>query len=271
MAINKKLIHFKTKAAYDREKEAGNILDTSIVYVKDAKKIYTHGEEYNGDSYTKAEADSLHDNLRKGITAVLNKVNNNKTETDSDLTAIYNEFDNYQRTLTAGEGIKIENNTISSTLDTSLIRIVTSLPTTGIEINKIYVLPNSSGEGNNIYDEYIYANGAWEKVGSFSSSTGTGKRKVEITVSINADGNIQPQLVTEQMMQDLNDVYENKNAELYLTVIVHDASEIVTYIQYNPLSEQHIDGEGNTTYYLYFNASGAKFIFTKDQHILIPT
>ena len=58
MAINKKLIHFKTYEAYNKEKEAGNILDKSIIFVKDAKKICTHDEEYNGDSYTKSEVDN---------------------------------------------------------------------------------------------------------------------------------------------------------------------------------------------------------------------
>ena len=44
MAINKKLIHFKTKAAF--EAQLNNILDTSIVFIKDAKLIWTHGTYY---------------------------------------------------------------------------------------------------------------------------------------------------------------------------------------------------------------------------------
>lgn len=46
MAIKKKLIHFKTKANFLKEKEAGNILNTSIVFIKDTKEIWTHGEYY---------------------------------------------------------------------------------------------------------------------------------------------------------------------------------------------------------------------------------
>jgi translation elongation factor P/translation initiation factor 5A len=46
MAINKKLIHFKTKQNFDNEVAKGSILDTSIVFVKDAQEIYTHGTEY---------------------------------------------------------------------------------------------------------------------------------------------------------------------------------------------------------------------------------
>jgi hypothetical protein len=37
MAINKKFIHFKRKSTFQRELEAGNILNTSIVFIADAK------------------------------------------------------------------------------------------------------------------------------------------------------------------------------------------------------------------------------------------
>lgn len=47
MAINKKLIHFRTKAAFTTELDAGNIPDTSIVFIKDTKEIWTHGQLYS--------------------------------------------------------------------------------------------------------------------------------------------------------------------------------------------------------------------------------
>ena len=43
MAINKKLIHFNNKIAFDKEFKANNILDESIVFIKDSQEIYTHG------------------------------------------------------------------------------------------------------------------------------------------------------------------------------------------------------------------------------------
>ena len=46
MAINKKLIHFKTKAAFEAQLKGNNILDTSIVFIKDANLIWTHGAYY---------------------------------------------------------------------------------------------------------------------------------------------------------------------------------------------------------------------------------
>lgn len=46
MAINKKLIHFKTRAAFEIQLADKNILDTSIVFIQDANLIWTHGTYY---------------------------------------------------------------------------------------------------------------------------------------------------------------------------------------------------------------------------------
>lgn len=59
MAINKKLIHFKTKTAFTAELNAGNILDTSIVFIKDTKEIWTHGQLYSCSSLTEGEINSI--------------------------------------------------------------------------------------------------------------------------------------------------------------------------------------------------------------------
>lgn len=49
MAINKKLIHFKTKENFLTQLENDNILDSSICFIKDTKEIYTHGQLYKCD------------------------------------------------------------------------------------------------------------------------------------------------------------------------------------------------------------------------------
>lgn len=59
MAINKKLIHFKTFAAFKVELDAGNILETSIVWIKDKKQIYTHGEYYDCSSMSQEDMNKL--------------------------------------------------------------------------------------------------------------------------------------------------------------------------------------------------------------------
>ena len=47
MAINKKLIHFTNKVNFLNEYNKGNILPTSIVFIQDAKQIWTHDEFYS--------------------------------------------------------------------------------------------------------------------------------------------------------------------------------------------------------------------------------
>lgn len=59
MAINKKLIHFQTLDNFNNQLSAGNILDTSIVFIKDAKKIWTHGEFYDCAGGITAETDPI--------------------------------------------------------------------------------------------------------------------------------------------------------------------------------------------------------------------
>lgn len=46
MAIEKKLIHFNKKEDFQSKLNDNQIKDTSIIFVKDANLIYTHGEEY---------------------------------------------------------------------------------------------------------------------------------------------------------------------------------------------------------------------------------
>ena len=44
--------------------------------------------------------------------------------------------------------------------------IVSELPTTNIDENTIYLVPKTSGSGNDYYDEYLYINGSFEFIGS---------------------------------------------------------------------------------------------------------
>ena len=62
MAINKKLIHFKTKQKFNEELAKGNILNTSIIFIQDTKEIYTHGTYYDG---SKLDIDDLKEKISK--------------------------------------------------------------------------------------------------------------------------------------------------------------------------------------------------------------
>ena len=58
-------------------------------------------------------------------------------------------------------------------LDTVVAMVVTQLPTTDIKTNKIYLVKDSATEGD-LYQEYLYVDGKWEKVG-------THKQEVDLT------------------------------------------------------------------------------------------
>lgn len=58
-------------------------------------------------------------------------------------------------------------------LDTVVSMVVTQLPTTDIKTNKIYLVKDSTAEGD-LYQEYLYVDGKWEKIG-------THKQEVDLT------------------------------------------------------------------------------------------
>lgn len=59
MAINKKLIHFNEKQNFEDKVAKNEILDTSIVFVKDSKEIWTHGNLYKSVNWSVLEDPSL--------------------------------------------------------------------------------------------------------------------------------------------------------------------------------------------------------------------
>ena len=61
--INKKLIHFNKKDDFESRLANGDILETSIVFIKDTNEIWTHGEYYAQlpeGLLTQEEADELY-------------------------------------------------------------------------------------------------------------------------------------------------------------------------------------------------------------------
>ena len=72
-----------------------------------------------------------------------------------------------QDKLTAGRGIKINNNTISSTLDTEAYVILTQdeFPPENPSENKIYIVQVDNGDGTYRNIQYLYRNGQWSSNG----------------------------------------------------------------------------------------------------------
>lgn len=102
--------------------------------------------------YTKTETDTLLDGKQDTLTAGANI----QIAQDGTISAT-------DTTYTAGAGVTITNGVISA--DTGLsLEVVQTLPATG-DADTIYLVPKTSAGTQNVYDEYIYTNNAWEKIG----------------------------------------------------------------------------------------------------------
>ena len=130
-----------------------------------------------------------------------------RVQADSELQSKIN---TKQDKIIAGTGIDITNNTISCTIDTTIFKVVNSLPVApsiGDE-NKIHLVLSSSSEEGNAYDEYLWANNSWEKIGSFIPSVDLSmyaeKSYVdtqingESTARVQADSELQSKINTKQ-------------------------------------------------------------------------
>lgn len=77
----------------------------------------------------------------------------------------------YQSRLTIGKGLELtDDNVLNVTLDTEPFIVVSVLPEQPEEENKkkLHLIPSSNEEDNNSYDEYLWVNDKWEKMGSFT-------------------------------------------------------------------------------------------------------
>lgn len=117
MAINKKLIHFKTKAAFTTELNAGNILDTSIVFIKDTKEIWTHGQLYSC-SLTEEEVISIIENS-SSISNLTNALNN-KVDKVNGKSLTSNDFTDILKTKLDGIAENANNYSLPTASDTEL-------------------------------------------------------------------------------------------------------------------------------------------------------
>ena len=92
------------------------------------------------------------------------------TTTSKEIVGAINELmSTKQPNLIAGDGIAILDNTISVTLDTDVFVVVTVLPPQPASGNekKIHIVPATSTGTQNLYDEYVWVNNAWELLGQF--------------------------------------------------------------------------------------------------------
>lgn len=122
----------------------------SSIAISNAKRNTIYKAFSDLDSITKEEFDSVKSDISKVVESMLTKDTVGKA--------------NGVASLDSNGSVPIEQ---LGNIDTTLFLIVRELPTADIKSNKIYLVPNQDGQGNNVYIEYLYVEDVWEKVGEF--------------------------------------------------------------------------------------------------------
>ena len=131
--------------------------------------------------YTSAEKTKLND-IEAGA-----QVNPTKlSELSNDVNFITNSVNNltnyYTKTNTY---TKTEVNDLINGITSMNVAVVQTLPTSGISATTIYLVPKSTSQTNNAYDEYLYFNNKWEKIGDTTIDLSNYALKSEIPTVTN--------------------------------------------------------------------------------------
>lgn len=115
--------------------------------------------------------------LKKNVDAKQSKTDAALQTEDKTVVGAINELkasnDSKQDKLKAGTGVEItSDNTINVILDTTVFKVVPSLPDSPAsgDMNKIHLVPSENVGENNSYKEYLWANNKWEEIGTYVST-----------------------------------------------------------------------------------------------------
>lgn len=98
-------------------------------------------------------------------------------------------------------------------IDTTLFKVVDSLPTSDIDTTKIYIVASETTGTNNAYTEYVYVNSAWEKVGEYQASVDLSEYvKTQNYVTNSVNSRVQVLKVTNSDTDtDMMDLFSSPN------------------------------------------------------------
>lgn len=136
--------------------------------------------------------------------------------------------------------------------------VANELPTENIDESAIYMLPTSSAEENNMYDEYIYVNGAWENIGGASVEVDlTNYFNKEEVKTITGELESLSTEVKDNLVNAINEVASNSGG------IPHLVNETITLYNHEP-GIYLLSGKDTTIKYKY-NGIGTHKPFANDQ------
>ena len=148
------------------------------------------------------------------------------------------------------------NQSIKQLIDHNLIKIVTELPTTDIDKNCIYLVPNKDGEGNNVFIEYIYveSKNTFEEVGRIQAKVDLSdyytkeETDNQIQIAKNSAINIHNEDNTKSIKLDINDTEAEDDYGSPVNVSLTDSDSGYT-ININAVDGfTHINSEGHMIY-----------------------
>ena len=137
-------------------------------------------------------------------------INNEATARSQADSELRSKINTKQDKIIAGTGINITNNTISCTIDTTIFKVVNSLPVAPLsrDKNKIHLVLSTNSEERIYYDEYLWVNNSWEKIGSYIPSVDLSmyaeksyvdsQITTESTARAQADSELQSKINTKQ-------------------------------------------------------------------------
>lgn len=199
--------------------------------------------------YTKAEVDGLIAVVEGKIPTSLSQLSNAET---GFITAAVDNLINYYT--------KTEVNDLIGQVTTISFEVVDVLPQTG-EANKIYLVPSTEGQPQNGYDEYIYVNESWEKIGStdIDLSQYSTKEYVNQQISTAVTGLATEEFVTSSISSATQDMATNASvsaqltqalqsyvtSETFTSALAGKQDTLVSGTNIKTINGQSILGEGN--------------------------
>lgn len=171
--LNQVKINKILKALYDENVANGTITPTmqeQEVWIFTDDEVYTSAEKTKlNDIEAGAQVNPTKlSELSNDVNFITNSVNN--------LTNYYTKTNTYTKT---------EVNDLINGITSMNVAVVQTLPTSGISATTIYLVPKSTSQTNNAYDEYLYVNNKWEKIGDTTIDLSNYALKSEIPTVTN--------------------------------------------------------------------------------------
>lgn len=166
--------------------DQNNLTEQVAINTTDIHNLKLTDMQISGDVETlKTDVDTLQtdvDDLDTRVEVLENENETNKTniQTNTDnittvsgnVTALTSDLEAVRSDLNSLSGntyTKAETDAKIAAIDVNVFEVVTTLPTENINPNKIYLVPSETTGESNIYTEYTYKNGAWEKLGEYKA------------------------------------------------------------------------------------------------------